>query len=303
MNTVPLARDFANLLAARRLFVGKGPQHESDYGRRRAARWIANVSAPLSGKTVVTGYVRRFIPEKLLNAEPIFYLHGGGLVYYSTEVFSAFLSTLAHISGREIRAFDYPKAPETPMTEIVGHLEHQLSAELNHVDAAPCLMGDSVGGLLTLWFAGSAFSQAFSRIHLLYPVLASHHNFDSFRRYGEGYLLDAAILRWFAEHWLPWCRRQQFDPLASDYAFSRLPPVVLHTAGYDVLVDEGFTFAALARQAGASLQHYHHPALPHDFCLYAGKLGSSCEAVEQIAAALDVEHKLTCKQWSYYVSD
>ncbi len=49
------------------------------------------------------------------------------------------------------------------MAELVGHLEQQLSTELNHVDAAPCLMGDSVGGLLTLWFAGSAFSQAFPR--------------------------------------------------------------------------------------------------------------------------------------------
>ncbi len=129
------------------------------------------------------------------------------------------------------------------MAELVGHLEQQLSTELNHVDAAPCLMGDSVGGLLTLWFAGSAFSQAFSQIHLL----------------------DAAILRWFAEHWFPWCRQQQFDPLASDYAFSKLPPVVLHTTEYDVLTDEGLAFAALARQAGASLQHHHHPALPHDF--------------------------------------
>lgn len=238
------------------------------------ARWIANVSAPLSGKIEVTGHVRRFIPEKLRSAEPIFYLHGGGLVYYSTEVFSAFLSTLAHISGREIRAFDYPKAPETPMAELVGHLEQQLSTELNHVDAAPCLMGDSVGGLLTLWFAGSAFSQAFSQIHLL----------------------DAAILRWFAEHWFPWCRQQQFDPLASDYAFSKLPPVVLHTTEYDVLTDEGLAFAALARQAGASLQHHHHPALPHDFCLYAGKLASSRQAVEQIAAALDIEHKFPCKK-------
>lgn len=296
MNTVPLATDFANLLAARRLFVGKGAQHESDYGRQRVARWIANVSAPLSGKMETNAHVRRFIPEKLRSAEPIFYLHGGGLVYYSTEVFSAFLSTLAHISGREVRAFDYPKAPETAMAEIVDHLEQQLSAELNRVDVAPCLMGDSVGGLLTLWFAGSAFNQAFSRIHLLYPVLANHHNFDSFQHHGEGYLLDAATLRWFAGHWLPWCRQQQFDPLASNYDFSSLPPVVLHTAGYDVLSDEGLAFAAQASKAGASLQHYHHPALPHDFCLYAGKIASSRLAVEQIAAALDVEHKLTCRE-------
>ncbi|NDJ58210.1 alpha/beta hydrolase [Enterobacteriaceae bacterium 4M9] len=295
MNTQPLATDFANLLAARRLFVGKGAQQDADYGRQRVARWIANVSAAQSAKVEVNGAVRRFIPETLRSAEPIFYLHGGGLVYYSTEVFSPFLSLLASLSGREIRAFDYPKAPETPMVDIVGHLEQQLARELGRVDAPPCLMGDSVGGLLALWFAGS-FNQAFSRLCLLYPVLANHHDFDSFQRYGEGYLLDAAIMRWFAEHWLPWCRQQQFNPLAPDYAFNRLPAVVLHTAGYDVLADEGLAFAAQARQAGRALQHHHHPALPHDFCLYVGKLASSRQAVEHIARTLDAEHTFIGKQ-------
>lgn len=295
MSTLPLASDFANLLAARRLFVGKGAQHEADYGRQRVARWIANVSAPQGGKIENNGAVRRFIPEKVRSAEPVFYLHGGGLVYYSTEVFSPFLRLLANVSGREIRAFDYPKAPETPMADIVGHLERHLSAELGRVDAPPCLMGDSVGGLLSLWFAG-VFNPAFSRLCLLYPVLADHHDFDSFQRYGEGYLLDAAVLRWFAEHWRPWCRQQRFNPLAPDYAFDGLPPVVLHTAGYDVLADEGHAFAAHAHQSGRALQHHHHPALPHDFCLYVGKLASARQAVEQIARTLDAEHTFIGKQ-------
>lgn len=244
---------------ARRQYVTKGLQHEFDYGRQRVVRWRTNLSAPLSGRTEVIGHVRRFILEKLLSAEPIFYLHGGGLVDYSTEVFSV-LSALVHLSRREIRAFDYSKAPETPMDEIVGYLEYLLATELNHINEAPSLMG----GLLTLWVAGSACSQAISQIHLLYPALTSHHNFVSFQHSGEGYLLDAAILRWFAEYWLPWCRQQQFNPLAPDFTFSKLPPIVLHTAGYDVLADEGLVFAALARQAGALLQ-YHHPALPYDF--------------------------------------
>ncbi|MGP2502517.1 alpha/beta hydrolase fold domain-containing protein [Pantoea ananatis] len=296
MNQVPLATDFANLLAARRLFVGKDAQHESDYGRQRVARWIANVSTPLSGKIETDAHVCRFVPDQIRHAEPIFYLHGGGLVYYSTEVFRGFLSMLARISGREICAFEYPKAPETSMAEIVEHLEQQLSSELDRVSVAPCLMGDSIGGLLTLWFAGSALKNSFSNIHLLYPVMATHHSFESFQHYGEGYLLDASTLRWFAGHWLPWCSQQRFDPLASDYDFSSLPNVVLHTAGYDVLSDEGFAFAAQASKAGIKLQHYHHAALPHDFCLYAGKIPSARLAIDQIAAALNVEHKLTPRE-------
>lgn len=296
MTITPLAADFANLLAARRLFTGTAAHLQPDYARQRVARWIANVSAPLTSEVEICGSVRRFTPSTRQSDEPIFYLHGGGLVYYSTGVFSAFLATLAQISGRVIWAFDYPKAPETPMEEIVEHLEQQLAAALEQVDATPCLMGDSIGGLLALWFSSGRFSKAFSRLHLLYPVLANHHDFDSYRRYGEGYLLDAEIMRWFAGHWLPWSRQQQFDPLASDFSFGQLPPVVLHTAGYDVLADEGLTFARFARKADAPLLHYHHPALPHDFCLYAGKLASARQAVEQIARALNIHDELTCTQ-------
>ena len=62
------------------------------------------------------------------------------------------------------------------------------------------------------------------------------------------------------------------------------------------------TLLSLHPPGGVSL-HHHHPALPHDFCLYTSKLARSRETVAQIVAGLDVEHKLTCKQWSYYVSD
>ncbi|ELD5800481.1 alpha/beta hydrolase [Salmonella enterica] len=296
MTTTPLAADFANLLAARRLFTGQAAHLQPDYARQRVARWIANVSSPLTAEMEICGAIRRFTPATRQRAAPIFYLHGGGLVYYSTGVFSSFLATLAQISGREVWAFDYPKAPETPMGEIVSHLEQQLAVALELVEMPPCLMGDSIGGLLAIWFSSGRFSHSFSQLHLLYPVLANHQDFDSYQRYGEGYLLDAEIMRWFAGHWLPWCRQQQFDPLAQDFSFGQLPAVVLHTAGYDVLADEGVAFAHLARMAGAPLQQHHHPTLPHDFCLYAGKLSSARQAVEQIARALNIDNELTCTQ-------
>ncbi|MEI7375994.1 alpha/beta hydrolase [Dickeya chrysanthemi] len=286
MEKLPLAPDFANLLTARKLMMGRSPLEDADFGRQRVARWIANMSAPLTGEIHDTSPVRTFIPAIIRTPEPIFYLHGGGLVYYSTEVFSPFLAMLSQITGRIVHAFDYPKAPETPMLEIVGHLEQHLAVRLNQVDKPPCVMGDSVGGLLALYFATQVFNGAFSSLHLLYPVLASHHRFTSFEQYGEGYLLDASMLRWFAGHWLPWCQQLGFDPLSADFAFARLPPVTLHTAGYDVLSDEGCAFARQAHLAGASLTHCHHVALPHDFCLYAGKLPSARLAVQQIAEAL-----------------
>ncbi|EMA4139692.1 alpha/beta hydrolase [Cronobacter turicensis] len=281
----PIAKDFASLLAVRNVMMSAGVKEETDYGRARVARWIAGLSAPLACQMREEKGVRCFYPDEVRDPQPIFYLHGGGLVYYSTAVFAPFLSALCQRTGRKIYAFDYPKAPETPMQDCVDALERQL-AQWMTLSPRPALVGDSVGGLLALWFASGPLAGAFSSLHLIYPVLARHHDFASFREFGEGYLLDAQTMRGFASHWLPWCGAQQFDPLSPAFGYRALPPCTVHTAGYDVLKDEGLAFVARAREHGGSLTHYHHPDMPHDFCLYAGKLPSAQRAVDQIAAAL-----------------
>ncbi|CCJ86994.1 alpha/beta hydrolase fold domain-containing protein [Cronobacter dublinensis] len=283
--TQPLAKDFANLLAVRNMMMSARVANDADDDRARVARWISGLSAPLACDMREEAGVRRFYPDVVRDPQPIFYLHGGGLVYYSTAVFAPFLSALCQQTGREIYAFDYPKAPETPMQDCVDALERQL-AEWITPARPPALVGDSVGGLLALWFASGPFAGAFSSLHLIYPVLARHHDFASFDAFGQGYLLDAQTMRGFARHWLPWCDAQRFDPLDTGFAWRALPPCTVHTAGYDVLKDEGLAFVAKAREQGCSLTHYHHPAMPHDFCLYAGKLPSAQRAVDVIADAL-----------------
>lgn len=284
--TSPIARDFANLLSARRLLGKLAGNEQPEQARDRSARWIDSFATQTSSGVSVADGVRTFTPFEVRDTREVFYLHGGGLVHYSTAVFTTFLSALSDATGRVIRAFDYPKAPETPMADIVDHLERALANALVAVAEPPELMGDSVGGLLALYFSQRRFAASFSRLHLIYPVLAMHHEFASHRQYGAGYLLDTSTLANFAAHWQPWCDAERFNPLTDDFPFGTMPPCELHSAGCDVLRDEAQAFAERAARHQASVNLHIHADLPHDFCLYVGKLDSAKRGVATIASVL-----------------
>jgi acetyl esterase/lipase len=287
--TSPIAKDFANVLTARQLVLANAVAvPAADYGRAQSAHWINNFSADIPAAMHRQGDARIFTPTEIRDPREIFYLHGGGLVHYSTEVFASFLAALSVNTARVIRAFDYPKAPETPLDRIVEHLVQQLATALaaTATSSAPELMGDSVGGLLALYFCQRSFAGQFARLHLLYPVLALHQNFSLYATYSKGLLLDADTMAWFARHWTPWCQAQQFDPLSPDFVFANLPPCEVHSAGHDVLRDEAAAFFASASQRNGPVRHHSHADLPHDFCLYSRKLESAQHGVARIAATL-----------------
>jgi acetyl esterase len=75
-----------------------------------------------------------------------------------------------------------------------------------------------------------------------------------------------------------------FDPFAlSDGDLARLPACSVVTSGCDVLRDEGLAWVSHLADRSVTVRHQHFPDLPHDFCLYAGKLDSARSAVSEIA--------------------
>lgn len=155
------------------------------------------------------------------------YLHGGGMVYYSTEVFQPFLRTLATRLRAPVEAFDYLKVPEHTVEESVERLAAQLTARCRTLTAPRIVLaGDSVGGLLALYLALRALPGVFSRLVLLYPVLDLETERDSYRAYGEGHFLDRDSMRLFKSALTPFFRSRHFDPLAlPERDLALLPPV------------------------------------------------------------------------------
>jgi acetyl esterase/lipase len=217
----------------------------------------------------------------------VFYVHGGGLVFYSAEDFSSLMEHFAIAGDCEVTAFRYPKAPEHSPMEIVEALTKLVEQRLAELPARMRVVfaGDSIGGYIALYLALRKFSRRFSRLVLIYPVLDVYLQRESYVKYGRGYCLNAQMMSWFQSLW----QRQSgeaddFSPFSLTVSDREaLPPTVLVSAEADVLRDEAFDWCDYLRAGGSKIGHHHMANLAHDFCLYAGAIAEARTAVDLIA--------------------
>lgn len=285
----PLNVEFGRLAAARKIMAVRASTGSLADDRVNAERWISrfgstdepdDASIDASEDSVI---IR---PAQEDAAGPyVLYIHGGGMVYYSTAVFRPFLRDLANTLHAPVEAFEYPKAPEHTVEEAVERLGTHIAERCRTLGDRPLVLaGDSVGGLLSLYLSLRVLPGVFSRIVLIYPVLDLGTERESYRTFGEGYFLDSDSMRLFKSILEPFFAGRDFDPFAlSDGDLARLPACSIVTAGCDVLRDEGLAWVEQLAGRSAGLRHQHFPDLPHDFCLYTGKLNSAKNAVTEIA--------------------
>lgn len=286
--------EFARLAAARKIMAPSASTGSIIQDRVNAERWIKRFAVgtlePSASALVEAGEHSLLIrPKQPANCSArIFYIHGGGLVYYSTEVFQPLLSYWADALQLEIEAFDYLKAPEHTVEKSVEQLAASLTARCSAPDPRPIILaGDSVGGLLALYLSLRILPQTFSALALIYPVLDLQSERDSYRKFGDSCFLDSDAMRRFKAILSPYFTALGFNPfgLVENDIFN-LPACSLVTAGCDVLCDEGLAWAQHLQDRGVKLRHEYFPDLPHDFCLYLGKLACARQAVAKIATTI-----------------
>lgn len=284
----PLAKDFAPVLAGQRLLrrlgqaEGEGYRSPTDpWGRARNRRWIAAQGGSRAGGVAmfrVDAMTRLFMPLAASN-EPVLYLHGGGLVHYDLETYTPLLTHLSRSLRAPVFAVEYRKCPEVAATAVLDDLMLRIEGVMQR-ERISRIMGDSIGGLLALYAALRVVPGRFTRAGLLYPFLSMSRGFGSHERHGQGLLLEQADMRWFRSMIAPVMRSRGFDPLTLPTEALQGLNIRLHAAGCDVLADEAEAFAD--RHPAVTL--HRHPALPHDFALYAPRLASARAALDRIAA-------------------
>lgn len=291
-----LDREFARLATARALVSPRtGASRSLADDRRDAERWVARFGAgsdaqgdghPAPERTCSGSLVVRPVHDE--GDLWVLYVHGGGMVYYSTAVFAPFLRVLSDELAAPVEAFDYDKAPENPVLGSVADLARRVVARADAVDGRRLvLVGDSVGGLLALHLALRTLPGAFSQVVLLYPVLDLHTERPSYDEFGSGLFLDRDAMRQFTALLAPAFDALGFDPMDLPEAdVARLPPTLVVTAGCDVLRDEAFAWVRQLGARGADVGHLVHGDLPHDFCLYAPSLRSARHGVEAFARSI-----------------
>jgi acetyl esterase len=233
------------------------------------------------------------------------YFHGGGWVIGNIEVVDAPCRALAEATGCVVVSAQYRLAPESAypaaaedcyaVTQWVA--EHL--AELGTEPAGVVVAGDSAGGNLAAVVALMARDRGGPEIAfqaLIYPAtdLESMET-DSYRDNAEGYLLSAASMRWFRDHYIPE-PAQRAEPYASPARaedLSGLPPAFIATMEFDPLRDEGERYAELLQKAGGTATVQRYDGQIHGLFWLGGVCGRYGGLVEELGREVKAALKTT----------
>ena len=182
----------------------------------------------------------------------ITYFHGGGWVLGSEQSDDPFCRDLCVRTGAAVISVNYRHAPEDRFpgaAEDAFAAVQWIAANAENLGGIPgqlAVAGWSAGGNLaavTCQLARDAGGPDITSQLLLTPVTDSDLNRPSYTENGEGYVLTAALMQWFWDHYADEADRA--NPMAAPLrgTLAGLPPAVIVTAEFDPLRDEGQAYA------------------------------------------------------------
>jgi Esterase/lipase len=121
---------------------------------------------------------------------------------------------------------------------------------------------------------------------LLCPVTDIAPDTQSRREFAEGYFLEGPLMSWAGTHYLP-SGFDVSDPRLSPLRapdLSGLPPAHIHTAGFDLLRDEGQAYAGALERAGVKVHHVCHEHMIHHFYAMGGAIPYARTALKAVGA-------------------
>jgi acetyl esterase len=222
----------------------------------------------------------------------LLYLHGGGFTIGDLETHDSLCRQIALRSAGAVIALDYRLAPEHPfpcaVEDSLAALDW-LAAHAAGLGLDPqrlAVGGDSAGGTLAAVAALHArdIGLRLAAQLLITPGTTAHADTPSHRLFANGFLLGAADIAWFFDHYIPHAHRKdwRFAPLHADDA-EGVAPACLVLAECDPLVDEGLAYADKLRAAGVPVALELCRGLTHDFIKMARVLPEASAAQQFIA--------------------
>lgn len=260
-------------------------------GRDRIAR-IINTDVRLKDRSIP---VRIYSPSPDKPENVIVFIHGGGHLSGSVDVYDPIARRLAATSGNTVVAVDYRRSPESPYPAGLNDARdvllkvHSLLDE-QHIPWGKqlTLAGDSGGGAFSATLAGE-FQKThpgyISRLVLIYPSLDYTLNWPSVRENGKGKLLDESKIAWyFSQYFRHNEDRHALSPLYRPITRA-FPPTLIFSGGLDPLRDENFAFVARLQAEGVPVKHVHFPGMVHAFLMLDNLAPQQNQQVYQDTAA------------------
>jgi acetyl esterase len=200
------------------------------------------------------------IPARLYDAREtrapgpvmVFY-HGGGFVIGTLDTYQALCAEAARVLDIPVVSIDYRLAPEHKWPAAPEDCEAATRWIAENIPCT-CLVtcGDSAGGNLAIVTTMTLRDQPAAVPVIaqfpIYPVVADHEDWDSYRDHNDAKLLTADVMDYFKNAYAAEESHIRSAPLGFDHV--GMPPTLILTAGLDPLRDQGRAYAGALIAAG-----------------------------------------------------
>ncbi len=223
----------------------------------------------------------------------VMFFHGGGFVIGDLDSHHALCSEIAAVLDLPVIAVHYRLAPEHPFPaapddcEAASRWVATSPEALGRSITGLIPMGDSAGGNLAIVITQALAAQPAGVPVVLqvpmYPVTDEKPDHPSFLHFGEGFLLTAETMTWFADAYKGTPGDSRAFPIHGDHAAT--PPTVLVTASLDPIRDSGRVYGAELIRAGVDVVFLEMKGTVHAFAQLRQALPSGQADLHAVLAA------------------
>ena len=230
--------------------------------------------------------VRIYHPDKSSSLEVALFLHGGGHMAGSVEVYDPICRKIALAARRIVIAVDYRLAPEHPFPAGIEDSavvldSYMILLERLGLKYLPglALIGDSAGGAMSATLAHRHRGDGKHKIDklvLIYPSLDYSLASPSTDLFGAGYLLEKDKIQWYFDHYFSAdANRNEASPISMKIPHY-FPETMVITAGFCPLRDEGIGYVKRLQEHGVTIHHLHFEEMVHAFLNLENLVPDTC---------------------------
>ena len=237
----------------------------------------------------------RFTPR---NPEPdshILYLHGGGYMMGSPEIYRSPVGLISNMTNTVVTAVDYRLAPENPYPAGIEDCVTAYLALKDETGDTIAVAGDSAGGGATLATAVSLrdnHSLSPSCLYLISPWLDLTHSGESMKtKGGVDVMLAPDWIRTAADRYRgnEDARNPGISPLFAD--LKDLPPMLIQVGDEELLLSDSERLADLASKVGVKVEIEIAKGLWHVYPLFGGFIPEGKKSLKEAVRFINEHNK------------
>ena len=237
----------------------------------------------------------RFTPR---NPEPdshILYLHGGGYMMGSPEIYRSPVGLISNMTNTVVTAVDYRLAPENPYPAGIEDCVTAYLALKDETGDTIAVAGDSAGGGATLATAVSLrdnHSLSPSCLYLISPWLDLTHSGESMKtKGGVDVMLAPDWIRTAADRYRgnEDASNPGISPLFAD--LKDLPPMLIQVGDEELLLSDSERLADLASKVGVKVEIEIAKGLWHVYPLFGGFIPEGKKSLKEAVRFINEHNK------------